>query len=131
MKLFVAMVMMLMLAGCATLSDSGTQLTYQYGTMKLIESESVTAADVIDRTASVRAALDGTGEITSGDLYALVKDEVGYDDLAPSDKLLVDTLVGDMLNQYELGADDMIDAELMDEVIRRLDWIEQSAYMSE
>lgn len=127
MKTLLAIVVMLALSACA----ASPQLPHQYATLKLIESDRVTADAVIDRVDRVEALLDSEQDISILDLEAQIKHIVGYSALPASDRLLVDALMGDL--SFDLGVD--IDTPLTDEhrahLRQRLEWIAQAAAMAE
>src|SRR5690554_7547855 len=80
MKLLLAAAFALSLAACA----SNPQLPVQYATLKLLEGEHVTQEAVLDRVERVRALLEGAS-VGADAIY----DAIGWDSLAPSDRLLV------------------------------------------
>lgn len=123
----------LILALVAVLSAcvSSPQLPYAYATLKLIESERVTADAVIDRVDRIQDLLHAEHDVSVMDLEAQIKHIVGYSALPASDRLLIDALMGDM--SFDLGVD--IDSPLSDEhrhmLSQRLEWIAQAAMMAD
>jgi|SRR5690554_1439134 len=114
MKLLLAAAFALSLAACA----SNPQLPVQYATLKLLEGEHVTQEAVLDRVERVRALLEGASVGTDA-----IYDAIGWDSLAPSDRLLVSAILAD-IDDVEVGG--RIDSERARQV---LDWIEQAAWM--
>ena len=115
------------LAGCA----AGHQLPLQYGTLKLIERDAVTAEAVIDRTERLQALIDADADLTLVGLQTRAREIVGYDSLPASDRLLIDALMGDV--SYDLGVD--VESPLSNEhrlaITQRLEWIAQAAAMAD
>ena len=68
MKTLIALMTVLFLTACAT----GPQLPYQYATLKLIESDTVTADAVMDRVERVHALLGADHDISVLDLESQV-----------------------------------------------------------
>ena len=105
----------LVLAGC---SVNQQQLATQYATLKLLEGDHVTQEAVLSRVDRVRLLLDGEYVATEA-----VYEAVGWDSLAPSDRLLVSAIVADV---GSVSVGDRIDTDAARVV---LDWIEQAAEM--
>lgn len=127
MKIILATLIALALTACA----SSPQLPYQFATLKLIESERVTADQVIERAERINALIDNDHQVSVVDLETQIKDIVGYSALPASDRLLIDALMGDL--SYDLGVD--VDSPLGDEhrdqLRQRLEWIAQAAAMAD
>lgn len=110
-----------LLWGCV----SHPQLPVQYATMKLIERGTVTPAEVQERVDRVRGlVVDG---ITLSELGHRVRGAVGYTKLDPSDRLLVDAILGDVAHRLDIGFGVPIDDAHKDAILESLDWIEQAA----
>ena len=127
MRIIFAIAASVALYGCA----ASPQLPLQYATLKLIERDAVTADAVIDRTERLQALIDADAELTLVDLQSRAREIVGYDSLPPSDRLLIDALMGDV--SYDLGVD--VESSLSDEqrrnIAQRLEWIAQAAAMAD
>lgn len=131
MRYVIMLVVALMLGGCA----GSPQLPYQYATLKLIESERVSAEAVVDRTSQIRALLTESHGLTSWEITEGVHRIVGYGDLAPSDRLLVNALLTDALDSLpddvsvEPSSHVVLGEDSYALLLERLEWIEQSAGM--
>lgn len=109
------------LAGCAS---TGSSVVPVYATMKLIERGAVDAQDVIERTARVEAVL--AEGIQLGALGDVVRQATGYHDMLPSDRYLVDTILGDVAHRLQLEYDVPLSAEHV-AAIRDVLWTIQAA----
>lgn len=111
-----------LLFGCGS---APPQLPTQYATLKLIERGAVTPAEVIERVERVR------GLITEGaalvELGGQVREAIGYTSLAPSDRLLVDAILGDVSTRLSVPVDVPLSPEAIATLTQTLDWIEQAA----
>lgn len=126
MKFISTVVLSAALAGCAALDSlqdnpGAAKLPVQYATLKVIESDEVTRADVLSHVERARNVLTATEEVSVTDLTATV-DLSGLD---AADRLLVASL----LSQIEYAANDV---DVVGEARRvrlktLLDWIEQAA----
>ena len=111
----------LLLWGCV----SYPQLPVQYATMKLIERGTVTPEEVQERVSRVRGlVVDG---ITLSELGQRVRGAIGYTKLDPSDRLLVDAILGDIAHRLDVGFESPIDDAHKDAILEALDWIDQAA----
>lgn len=110
-----------LLLGCTTTSSLPTQ----YLTLKLIESEHVTAPAVVERVERVRVLMDFKVAISGQELATAID----WDSLAMSDRLLVAALFGDLEVDFESPAP--FSDELRAQILQRLDWIEQAARMAQ
>lgn len=88
------------LAGCATPAATVVPV---YATLKLIERGAVDPQEVIDRAALVEAIV--TEGIELGALGDMVRQAVGYYSLQPSDRYLIDTIMGDVAHRLQLRYD--------------------------
>lgn len=111
--------------GCA----SPPQLPIQYATMKLIERGAVTAEDVQTRVNRVRHLVDDG--LTLTELGERVRGVVGYTKLEPSDRLLVDAILGDVAHRLDIGFGAPLDDQHREAIHEALDWIEQAAALYE
>lgn len=110
-----------LLWGCV----SHPQLPVQYATMKLIERGAVTPGEVQTRVNRVRHLVDDG--LTLTDLGERVRGVVGYTKLEPSDRLLVDAILGDVAHRLDIGFGVPIDDQQREAIHEALDWIEQAA----
>lgn len=118
---------MTFMAACATTPE--VRLGYQYATLKLIENETVTADVVIDRVDRVSALLEADQHILFGYFIDRVKLEVGYAQLAPSDRLLVDAILGDAQLDLNVFHDSLLTDAHRLAINQRLGWIRDAAAM--
>lgn len=114
-------VAIVILWGCV----SPPQLPIQYATMNLIERGAVTAEDVQARVNRVRHLVDDG--LTLTELGERVRGVVGYTKLEPSDRLLVDAILGDVAHGLDIGFGVPIDDQQREAIHEALDWIEQAA----
>lgn len=110
----------LALTGCATIDSS--QLATQYTTLKLLESERVTQDQVTEAIARVRPLLEYGVAVDLAELQTAID----WQALAPSDRLLVSALVGDL----ELEVNRRLSEDTQAALLLRLDWIEQAAALA-
>lgn len=125
--------------GCATIDRGGsdtTKLAVQYGTVKLIGGDDVSAAEVIAHVESVRTLLDRDEQDALLSLDRLVEEvsgHVNWSRLDPADTLLLMSLIESAATAV---ADVSLGGLVLDEPQRvklrtLLDWIEQAAVMAE
>lgn len=113
------------LSGCATLEQSPqtAKLPVQYATMKVIESDDVTRADVMSQVERAREVLSATQEVSITDLTGGI-DLSGLD---AADRLLVSALLSQI--EYAANEVDVIGDERRVRIETLLDWIEDAAAM--
>lgn len=109
------------LIGCVTV----TPLTTQYATMKLIERGHVSAEEVTEGTAKVRTLVTGEGTLEA--LGSRVREVVGYSQMLPSDRLLVDAILGDIAHRLDIGFDSPITEAQREAILESLDSIDRVA----
>jgi len=121
MKTIIAIVAAMFITACAT----NPQLPTQYATLKLIESERVSADDVIERVERVRVLIDMNVAISMSE----IESAIDWQSLAPSDRLLVAALIGDL--DAEFQSPEPFSEEVREAILERLEWIAQAAAMAE
>lgn len=77
-----------------------TSIAPTWVTMKLIENEAVTADEVVYHAERMRTLLDPG--ITLAELGTEVREQLGYQSMLPSDRLLVDALLADVVAQIDI-----------------------------
>lgn len=124
----------LYLSGCALTGtpDSSGKFIVQYSTLKLIEqSSNFTKASVLDTIADLRARVINDEEVRYVDLKQRLMDETGYDELDPSDQLLMMALFDNLSENIEVGVGtEFITAEDRLKISTFFTWVEQAARMS-
>lgn len=119
-----ALCVIVVLAATACTSTQ-SNLPIQYATMKLIERDAVTPAEVQERVERVRGLVAGGGTLT--DLGERVRDAIGYTKLAPSDRLLTDAILGDVAHRVDIGFDAPLGDAQRDAILEALDSIDRVA----
>lgn len=128
-----AILMAFVLVGCQTLSNvSSNDLVVQYSTMKVIEeSEEISSQDVLDTVAKAREVLDADTSVSIDNFKLKVAEQIGWADLAPSDKLLISAIVDEVQvsleKQYEV---DVLSDEVVIRLEQFLDMVEQAARLT-
>jgi len=132
-NILLALLIVFVFAGCQTLSNvSSNDLVVQYATMKVIEeSDEITSADVRETVEKARSVLEADVTVAIDDFKAQVAEQIGWSELAPSDKLLITAIVDEVQvsleKQYEV---DVLSDEVVIEIERFLDLVEQAAILS-
>lgn len=106
-------------------TSTQSNLPIQYATMKLIERDAVTPAEVQERVERVRGLVVGGGTLT--DLGERVRNAIGYTKLAPSDRLLIDAILGDVAHRVDIGFDVPLGDAQRDAILEALDSIDRVA----
>lgn len=119
---------MALTSGCASSPELG--LGYKYATLKLIENETVTPSAVIERVERVGSLLENHQDMVFGYFLDQVKLEVGYAQLAPSDRLLVDAILGDAQLDLNVLHDSLLTDAHRLAINQRLGWIRDAAAMA-
>lgn len=125
--------------GCTTLNHGNsdvTKLAVQYGTLKLINSDSVSADQVASHLEDVRSLLDEDEEdalLSLDNLVAGISGSIDWSRLDAADTLLLMSLIEQVADAV---ADVSLGGPILDEPQRvrlrtLLDWIEQAAAMAE
>ena len=125
--------------GCTTLNhgnSDATKLAVQYGTLKLISSDNVSAEQVASRIDLVRSLLDEDEEdalLSLDNLVEGISGSIDWPRLDAADTLLLLSLIDQVANAV---ADVSLGGPVLDESQRvrlrtLLDWIEQAAAMAE
>ena len=112
-------------------NDPGVKLALQYATMKTVEESSFTAQDVYDKAVEWSSRVGATESVAVDELKQRFLEEVGYDTLEPSDKLLVSALLSQIdysLQDFDTGK--VISQEQQVRLQKVLDWIAEAAVMS-
>lgn len=120
-------VLMVYLAGCT--SGRSPQLPLQYATLQIIERGIATPDQVITHAAQLQMITAAEGSVTLSALAHQARDAVGYRHLEPSNRLLMDALLGDVGHLIAARYDEPLEdyhRELIDEV---LNWIIGAARM--
>lgn len=125
--LVVAIGAILMVTACTPTTQ--TRLPIQYATMKLIERDTVTPEEVQTRVNWVRLLVEDG--LTLPQLGDRVRNVLGYAQLPPSDRLLVDAILGDVAHRLDIGFDIPIGDDQKIAILEALDWIEQAAALYE
>ena len=125
--LVVAIGAILMVTACTPTTQ--TRLPIQYATMKLIERDTVTPQEVRTKVNWVRLMVDDG--LTLPDLGQRVRDVLEYSKLPPSDRLLIDAILGDVAHRLDIGFDIPIGDDQKIAILEALDWIEQAAALYE
>lgn len=123
MKTTLISICMAAMIGCTPTSS----LPAQYATIKLIERGTATSSQVLERTNRVRTLLDGS--ITLSYLGSRVRDEVGYSLLMPSDRLIIDAVLGDVAQVLAVRQDVPLSTETKISIIKILSDIDRAAVM--
>ena len=132
-NILLALLIVFVFAGCQTLSNvSSNDLVVQYATMKVIEeSDEISSNDVQDTVAKARAVLNAETTVSIDKFKAELAEQIGWSELAPSDKLLITAIVDEVQvsieKQYEV---DVLSDEVVIEIERFLDLVEQAAILS-
>jgi len=126
--LSVLCVILVMVATACT-PTTQTRLPIQYATMKLIERDTVTPQEVRAKVNWVRLMVDDG--LTLPDLGQRVRDVMEYSKLPPSDRLLIDAILGDVAHRLDIGFDIPIGDDQKIAILEALDWIEQAAALYE
>lgn len=113
--------LMIAMHGCVT----APQLPVQYATMKLIENGTADSDEVILQVERVRELI--TEGVTLADLGSRVRDVINYSRLPPSDRLLIDAILGDISHRLDIGFSVPISESHKDAILEALDWIDQAA----
>lgn len=124
MRLFAALIVFALLAGCGTLSSNpgAAQVPVQYATLKVIQqSEDVTKADVIEHVQRARSVLQSSESVSVDSLVS----EVDLSGLAPEDRLLINALLSQI--EYAASDVDVVGEERRVRIMTLLNWIEQAA----
>lgn len=125
--------MAMFVAGCQTLQNaSSNELLVTYATMKVIEeSDEITSADVRETVEKARSVLEADVTVSIDDFKAEVAEQIGWSELAPSDKLLIAAIVDEVQvsleKQYEV---DVLSDEVVIRIEQFLDMVEQAAILS-
>ena len=132
-NILLALLIVFVFAGCQTLSNvSSNDLVVQYATMKVIEeSDEITSADVRETVEKARSVLEADVTVAIDDFKAQVAEQIGWSELAPSDKLLITAIVDEVQvsleKQYEV---DVLSDEVVIRIEQFLDMVEQAAILS-
>lgn len=124
MKYAVILSAALFVSGCV----AQPQLPLQYATLRLIEKGEVQPETVIQKTDRIRDLMSTDG-LTLSMMDQQVRDMLGYSDMLPSRRLIIDAMINDVT--YGIGVD--IDSPLSDAnklwIAERLNWIQAAAAM--
>lgn len=131
-NIFIAAVLAVALAGCASFNTSGAseKLIVQAATMKFIESSddrAGKAARIARAADQARVWLDTDG-VTVADLQVAMLERIAAADLEPSDKLLASALVDVLVAELNVRiGQGVISPEKRATVNAVLGWVEQAA----
>ena len=128
------------LSACTTMNsvdtnNANTRLLIQYSVLKASEeSDAINRESILSVTERIKATLDDTERsVTLAYISTDIKEHINYDGLMPSDKLLVDALMGNIESVIQSRIEmphDVIDAETKEGVKNIITLIEQAAYMA-
>ncbi len=124
------------LSACTTLTTNNTnsRLLIQYSVLKASEeSEAINRESILSVTERIKSTLDGNESVTLAYISTDIRKHINYDSLMPSDRLLVDALMGSIESVIQARiemSNNVIDAEAKENLLNIINLIEQAAYMA-
>lgn len=133
MKRIIAIAIILAITACTLPNgkpSATADIAVKLATLELIDNSGrVTKDGVLSRVNLARKLLET--EITLAYLTEKVRDSVDWDGLSPSERLLVDALIADIVYTVPVEVDIPLDAEQKAKLLHVLDLIEQGAAYAE
>jgi len=120
----------LFLSGCASnsLQPIAAQLAIQYATLKVLENNPDYAPRVVEITRHVREVASGDASATVEVIDGLIRSQIDWSKLAPSDAMIVNTLLLAIRSELEARiGNGILDPEALLTVAQVATWIEQAA----
>ena len=129
------------LSACSTMNNidtnnTNTRLLIQYSVLKASEeSDAINRESILSVTERIKATLDDSERsVTLAYISIDIKEHINYDSLMPSDRLLVDALMGNIESVIQARIEmpnGVIDSEARENVLNIINIIEQAAYMAQ
>ncbi len=120
--------------GCTTTGKPSpivAQVAVQYATMKVVEKNPSYAPRVIEIARNVREATNGNASATVAVIDALIRSQIKWEKLAPSDRMVVDLLLQAIKDELtaRIGSG-VLDSDKLLVVAQVATWIETAAQAS-
>ena len=121
----------LLLAGCKSpnsLQPIAEQLAIQYATLKVLENNPDYSPRIVEITRHVREVASGDASATVEVIDGLIRSQINWAKLAPSDAMIVNTLLLAIRSELEARiGNGILDPEALLTVAQVATWIEQAA----
>jgi hypothetical protein len=129
-----AAIIALAMGGCSVMQTNEGSFVVQYATLKLLEeSTTISATDVLSTTDKVRTIVDTDQQITLVDINESFRRTVDISSLAPSDQLLVSTVINRIqvtVAERQPSDSNFISIEQTTTILQLLDAVDEAAMLS-